>query len=281
VVACVVSFVAIPRPDDVRRANRADTYLGVLAASASTPQRGLAILGLPDRCAPLVGTSYRQRVEEYKACPEVFALSSTAFLQFLADEPQAFARAFAHALPKVKSVSPSYLGTVEGEHGTALRDLPLWAFSPLEAVAAVIPSTAFAIVSLAMFAIAPLGLLALGVMRRWRGDPLAPLLLAILLSGTAIYALLVTVLGDGLSEAARHYLPGALATYAALIAIVAGLPFLFARWKQAPREAFLELAIGAVAIATAGYACYTALQWWESQPRAAGVAAEPAPPKAP
>jgi hypothetical protein len=189
-------------------------------------------------------------------------------------------RALARALPKAKSVSPSYLGTLEGGAGTALHELPAWAFSPLEVIASHLPVTAFAMLTLATFVMAPLALLALGVMRRWRGDPLTPVLLAIMLGATAIYAFLTAVLGDGFSEAARHYLPGALVTYAAGVAIVAGLPFLVARWREAPREAFLEIAIGAVAIAAAGYACYAALEWWQSQPPA-GVVHPAAPPKAP
>jgi hypothetical protein len=283
VLACVVCIVALPRPDGEGQASRAETYLGALVPAASTPQRGLAIVGLSERCAPLVGAAhYRKRAEEIaKTCPEVAALSSMTFLQFVSEEPHALVRALARALPRVKSVSPSYLGTLEGGAGTALHELPLWAFSPLDVIASHIPVTAFAMLTLATFVMAPLALLALGVMRRWRGDPLTPVLLAILLGATAIYAFLTALLGDGYSEAARHYLPGALVMYAALVAIVAGLPFLAARWKEAPREALLEVAIGVVAIAAAGYACYAALEWWQSQPPAAGVAQPAAPPKAP
>src|SRR5258708_20844423 len=132
VLACVVSFAALPRPDAVRKANRADTYLG-LAAAASTPERGLAILGLPERCAPLVGASwYRQRGEDLqKGCPQVFTLSSVAFLNFVPDEPQALARELARGLPAVQSLSPAYVGTLEGDNRKLLRDLPPWAYSPL------------------------------------------------------------------------------------------------------------------------------------------------------
>ncbi len=117
-------------------------------------------------------------------------------------------------------------------------------------------------------------------MRRWRGDPLAPLLLAMLLGGTAIYAFLTTVLGDGLSEAARHYLPGQLATWVLVVAVAAGLPFLVVRWKQAPKEALLEVGVAVVTLAAAGYAGFAALQWAGPQPLAIGVLDEPAGRKA-
>jgi hypothetical protein len=280
-LACVVSFAALPRPDVVRKANRTDTYLG-LAASASTPERGLAILGLPERCAPLVGASwYRQRGEDLlRVCPEVFTLSSVAFLNFVSDEPQALARELARGLPAVQSLSPAYVGTLEGENGKLLRDLPAWAYSPLDALASHTPAAIFAALTLATFAVAPVALVALVVMRRWRGDPLAPLLLAMLLGGTAIYAFLTTVLGDGLSEAARHYLPGQLASWVLVVAVAAGLPFLVVRWKQAPKEALLEVGIAVVMLAAAGYACFAALQWAGPQPLALGVLDEPAGRKA-
>jgi hypothetical protein len=275
--AGVASFAAVPRPDGVRKANRADAYLG-LAAFASSPERGLAILGLPERCAPLVGGSwYRQRGEDLQTlCPEVFNLSSVSFTRFFSEEPRALARALAAGLAAVQSASPPYVGTLEGERGTKLKDLPAWAFSPIDAIASRLPASVFVALTLATFAAAPLALLVLVVMRRWRGDPLAPLMIAMLLGGTAIYTFATTVLGDGLSEASRHYLPGALATWILLIAALAGLPFLFMRWGQAPKEALLEGGVALVALAAAGYGCFAAMQWWESQPLALGVLDEPA-----
>src|SRR5260221_993290 len=142
------------------------------------------------------------------------------------------------------------------------------------------PAAIFAALTLATFAVAPVALVALVVMRRWRGDPLAPLLLAMLLGGTAIYTFLTTVLGDGLSEAARHYLPGQLATWVLVVAVAAGLPFLVVRWKQAPKEALLEVGVAVVTLAAAGYAGFAALQWPGPQPLAIGVLDEPAGRKA-
>ena len=282
-IACIASFLVVPRPDVVRKANRTDAYLGVLASSASSPQRALAILGLPERCAPLVGASwYRQRGEDVsKACPEVFTLSSFAFLRFLSEEPRALVRALAQGLPAVQAVTPSYVGALEGERGKQLRDLPVWAFSPIDAITSRMPASMFVALTLITFALAPLGLIALVVMRRYRGDPLTPVLLAMLLGGTAIYAFVTTVFGDGLSEAARHYLPGALATWAMLVALLAGLPFLFMRWSQAPKEALLDASIGVFTILAAGYACFVAFEWLEAQPLAIGVLDEPAGRKVP
>jgi hypothetical protein len=277
-VATFVGLYVLPRPVQVAKANRADTYLNLLVPSSSSPARGLAILGLPDTCEPVVGASwYRQHGESLdKACPKVYSLSSFSFLRFASEEPHALARAAARALPVMQGVAPTYLGVLEGQRGKAIGELPWWAFSPLHALDTAIPASVFVVLTLATFVLAPLGLVALVAMRRWRGDPLAPLMLAMLLGGTAIYSFLTTIFGDGINEGARHYLPGALAMYVALLAAIAGLAWLAMRWKETPKEALLELGVGAVALALGVYGCFVAMDWIGAQPAAIGVLDQPA-----
>jgi hypothetical protein len=261
----------------VAKANRADTYLHLLVPASSSPQRGLEILGLPEACEPLAGASwYRQRGESIdKACPQVYALSGFAFLRFASDEPLALARAAARTLPAAQGLAPTYLGILEGQR-KSVDDAPWWAFSPLRAFEAMLPASFFGALTLATFMLAPAGLLTLLVLRRYRGDPLAPLLLAMLLGGTAIYSFLTTFLGDGMNEAARHYLPGALAMYAAIVAALGGLGMVAMRWKENPREMPLELGTVAAALGIAGFGIVTALAWMGAQPRGNGVLDEPA-----
>ena len=83
-VTCLVSSSLIPRPGVVRHANRADTYLAVVIPASANPAHALEVLGLPARCQAMVGANwYKQRGENLQvACPEVFSLSSAAFLRF-------------------------------------------------------------------------------------------------------------------------------------------------------------------------------------------------------
>jgi hypothetical protein len=281
VVSLVVAFVglfALPRPMAVTKANRTDAYLNLLIPASSLPERGIATLGLPDTCVPLAGAaSDRQRGESVdKACPQVYALSSFAFVRMASDEPRALARAAARALPAAQGIAPTYLGVLEGQRNKTIDEMPWWGFSPLRVLDAAMPVSVFMALTLATFLLAPAGLVTLLVMRRYRGEPLAPLLLAMLLGGTAIYAFATTVVGSGLNEAARHYLPGTLCTYAALVMAIGGLAVLGMRWKDSPKEALLELAAGGAMIAVAIFGAITAQAWLVKQGGAVGVLEQPA-----
>jgi hypothetical protein len=276
-VATFVGLVVLPRPAQVAKADRTNAYLNLIVPASSLATRGLATLGLPDTCEPLVGaSSSRQRGESVeKACPQVYALSRFSFVRTASDEPAALARAGARALPVVKGLSPSYLGTIEGQRAKSIDDLPWWAFSPVRALDAALPASVFAVLTLATFVLAPAGLIALLVLRRWRGDPLAPLLLAMLLGGTALYAFLSTILLRGLSEGARHYLPGSLAMYVVLLAAIGGLAVAAMRWKETPKEALLEVATGLVVVLLGAYAVFVAMDWLSAQPAATGALEQP------
>ena len=281
IVALVAAFAglfALPRPMDVAKANRSNTYLHLLIPASSLPERGLATLGLPDTCAPLVGaTWYRQRGESIdKVCPQVYSLSSFAFIRMASDEPHALARAAARALPAAHGVAPTYLGTLEGQRSKTIDEMPWWGFSPLRALDAALSASVFTALTLATFLLAPAALITLLVMRRYRGEPLAPLLLGMLLGGTAIYTFLTSILGDGMNEAARHYIPGSLAMYAAIVMAIGGVAMLGMRWKETPKEALLELGAGGAMIALAVFGVVTAMHWLGTQPRGVGVIDTPA-----
>ena len=105
----------------------------------------------------------------------------------------------------------------------------------------------------------------------WRSDRLSPLLLAMLRGGIATYAFATTVFGDGTSEGARYFLPGALAVYSAPLAAIVGIPSVLIRWHGPRKESVLERSAGIVSIATAASACVLMLQWCGTPPLAIGV----------
>lgn len=282
-VAGVISFALVPRERVVHEAYRADAYLGVVLPAASKPQHALNVLQLPERCAPLVGATWAlQRGENVReACPEALALSSVAFLRFVGEDSMVLARALARVLPAAQSMAPPYLGTLEGAQRVSLRSLPWWAFSPLDAIASRLPGKIFAAFAIAAFLAAPLAFLAaIAWARPGYGRRRTGLLFAMLAGGTALYAALTTAFGDGLSEAARHFLPGSLAIYALLIAALASAAALFGRWFLAPKEHALEIGVGLAAVAIIALALPTVFAWAQLQPLAIGVLDQPAGRKA-
>lgn len=282
-VAGVISFALVPREKAVHDVNRADAYLGVVLPASTKPLYALNVLKLPDRCAPLVGATWAlQRGENVRElCPEVLALSSVAFLRFAGEDSMVLGRALARVLPAAQSVAPPYLGTLEGARRVGLRSLPWWAFSPLDAIALRLPVKVFAAFAIATFVAAPLALLAaIAWARPGYGRRRAGLLFAMLAGGTAIYAAVTTTFGDGLSEAARHFLPGSLAIYALVIAAVASAPALFGRWFAAPKQHALEIAVGVAGALIIALALPTVFAWAQLQPLAIGVLDQPAGRKA-
>jgi len=107
------------------------------------------------------------------------------------------------------------------------------------------------------------------------GKSRAGLLFAMLVGGTAIYTALTTVFGDGLSEASRHFLPGSLAIYTLVIALLAGAPVLLGGWFMAPKQHAIEIAVGLGAVAIVALACATAMGWAQVQPLAIAVLDQP------
>lgn len=280
VIASVISFVFTARPPVVQQVNRVDTYLGLVAPASADPARTLAALGLPEHCAPVIGATWYQQGGESveKACPEVLALSSFAFLRLAREEPETLGRSIARVLPAGQAVSIGYLGTKADAKGIPIGELPWWAFSPLDRLVKLLPTAAFVPLALAVMLLAPLSLL---LAIAWASPSSAHVgsayLLGMLLGGTVLYTLVTTAFGDGLSEAPRHFLPGSLAIYSTLVAVLVGAPFLIGRWKEAPAKRIaMEAIVGAAAIATVAFACVTAIAWAGGQPLAIGVVEQPA-----
>jgi hypothetical protein len=258
--------------------NRADAYLGVVLPASRDPHGALAKLGLPERCDAMVGASwYRQRGEKLAdACPEVLKLSSVDFVKLARDEPDSLARAVARVLPATQELSPPYVGVLEGGDKVPVNELPWWLGSPLHAIAWRLPLTAYALMAVALAIATPLALLAAFAWARpSRTQHGAQILLAMLLGGVMLYALATTTFGDGLSESARHFLPGALAMYAACIALLFAIPALAMRWMAEPKQSALEIVAAVAGIAAVAVGCRFAMGWAAAQPLAIGVLDQP------
>jgi hypothetical protein len=278
-VTSMIAFDLMPRPADVKSANRADTYLGVVLPAARDKTRAMAALGLPEHCAPMVGGSwYLQRGETLaEVCPEVLKLSSVAFLKVGAVEPDALGRAVARALPLTQDFSPQYLGVLEGGKGVQLNELPWWLGSPLHAIVWRLPLRLYLAMVLSVVVATPLALLAaFGWARPSRTQHGTELLVAMLLGCVAIYAFATTVFGDGLSESARHFMTGSIAVYAAWIGLFIAVPSLVLRWIAAPKESILEMVAAGFSVVVIVFACSTMFAWAAAQPLAVGTLDEPA-----
>jgi hypothetical protein len=197
-------------------------------------------------------------------------------------EPEALARSVAKALPAVQPISIGSAGTLEGPAKVSLRDLPWWAFSPLDAIASRLPFIVLAPLALAALLLGPLALLlAIAWARPASANVGTPFLFAMLLGGTVLYAFVTTVFGLRLNEATRHFLPGALAMYTALVAVLVGAPFVFGRWRGTLKQGAMEIIVGGAIVAIIVLAGVMALAWGERQGLAMGALDEPAGKQAP
>jgi len=277
-VCSMISFELVPHPAEVKLADRADAYLGMVLPAASDPKAAMAALGLPPRCEAMIGASWhRQRgVAIADACPEALKLTSVDFLRVGSVEPAALGRAAARALPATQEIVPPAVGTLAGGQGVAVNALPWWLFSPLHAVVWRLPLMAYAWLVLAAAFAAPLALLAaFGWARPSRTQHGTPLLVAMLLGGVATYTFATTIFGDGWNEASRHFIPGSLAVYAAWIGLLFAAPSLAMRWIEAPKERVLEMVAAALAIAAIAAGAGYAIGWARAQPLAVGAIEEP------
>ncbi len=279
IAACLTAYTVAPRPGVVTHMSRADAYLGVVLPASSRPQRALAILGLPERCEAMIGASWSlQRGENLQqTCPEVFQLSSFAFLRFLDEEREVLPRAVARVVPSMQALTPGYLGTLEGATQVRASELPWWAYSPLDAAARRMPGKVFLPLVMVSILAAPIAFLAaIAWVRPWRGEPRAGLLLALLLGASVAHGVLTTVFGGGLNEAARHFIPGALAMYVLLIAAIVGIPGAVARWMAEPKARAFEMAAAAALVPVVVLSCAAAFRWAQVQPLAIGALEFPA-----
>jgi hypothetical protein len=258
----------MPRPETIAQANRANAYLGLLLPAGTNTAATAARLGLPERCAELSGaTWYLPRGEDLRtACPEALRLSSLAFLRLVPTEPATLARAAVRVLPTTQNPLPGNLGVVAGASFGSLATEPLWVRSVLQWAALKLPAVGWLALSLiGIAALFPALVLWGATLARGANADAHPfacytLMLAMIL----LYALGTTTFGDGLSESARHNLPGFVAGCTLALAV----PFALDRpGRVGPWLASAALVASLAAIAAA----LAATAWALRQPIAIGA----------
>ncbi|HEY2628721.1 MAG TPA: hypothetical protein VGI57_06305 [Usitatibacter sp.] len=264
-VALVVAQLAISplRPADVGPTNRVNTYLGVVLPSSRDESATLAHLGLPARCAAMVGATWSSRRGESLRtdCPEVTQLSSFAFMALAVTEPMTLVRAVSRVLPAAQSIVPGYLAISPEPSIVTVQDLPPYAMSFI-ALGSRVPSVAFAMVVVALLMAFPTFVWWLLWTVRRESETAALPTVFVMLIAIGGYALATTALGEGIVGAERHNWIGALATLAA----VALLPFVM--WQLTTDLVRARIALTAalgVALLTSGW-----LLWSQSQPLGVG-----------
>lgn len=263
VLAIAFAQAIIERPATITAANNADVVLGAILPASRDPSRTAARLGLPERCLQSSGASWYETMGETLSatCPEALAMPRRALLALAFAEPATIARAVLRGLPQLQDWRLGYLGSVEGRDfagSDAVHDVAGPAAASLAPAVTALSQRVFALAlggSLALL-IASAGATLLAVIRG-RSAPFA--LIVCVLTATAWYAILTSILGDGYVEIPRHAQLAAPCLTAALLIVAGALlaPALTARRADAAiafaTRTTMGVAAAALAIATIGY----------------------------
>jgi hypothetical protein len=212
-----------PHKEGASRANVVDTYLGALPISSNDPLRTLRTLGLPERCAPLIGINwFLPRGENVReTCPEVLRLPSSTFLKVAAHEPATILVALAKAAAPSQNAFSGFIGFVAGVRYGGFEAIPPWARSLWEGLFLSLPARYF-VVALAVAMVLSLLLFVIVVVlffrRRIESKAFAISYYLSLLGICYGYTLATSVLGDGFGDLGKHVLLGSTCLAAGLIA---------------------------------------------------------------
>ena len=262
-----------PRSDVDTHANRANAYLGTILPASTNMPTTLNSLELPDKCAEVAGATWNApRGEDLTAaCPEALALPAGAFVRLTREDAQTLARAAVRVIPATANPLLGHLGLVARTPWGTLANEPVWLQSGLGWAGAKLPAQWY--LGLTLFAIAcalPAAALWGATLVRGANAGAHPFgAYVFMLEVIALYALVTTVYGEGLSQSARHDVPGVVAFACLAIAAATGLLFLTAIGIG------LRVGMGIALLASAALAL-VATQWALRQPLAIGEVAEPA-----
>ena len=262
-----------PRSEVDRHANRANAYLGTILPASTNMPTTLNSLDLPDKCADVAGATWNApRGEDLgAACPEALALPAGAFVKLTGEDAQTLARAAVRVIPSTANPLLGHLGVVARESWGTLANEPLWLRSALGWIGANLPAQWYlGLTLLAIASLVPAAALWGATLVRGANADAHPFGAYVLMLETiAIYALVTTVYGEGLSQSARHDLPGVVAFAGLALAAIVGLIF-FTSISMGLRVGMGIALLSAVALAL------VATQWALRQPLALGEVAEPA-----
>lgn len=91
-----------------------DTYFGAALPNVSDHGRGLALLGLPPRCAEYIGKDWYSPGMQPPPCPEVESVPRWKLLRLAFDDPWMVVRITRQAVPLLQPLVVRYYGHVEG-----------------------------------------------------------------------------------------------------------------------------------------------------------------------
>jgi len=175
-----------------------DTWFGTVLPALKNPNAALTSLGVPERCAALVGkTSFSPEMQS-TPCPEIFRLSRFQMVGLLLKEPSAMWRIAERAIPLTRPFIFFY-GQVEGRSFGHIEDEGL-RFASLGRWFGNVPTPFY----VALFVLSLLGGL-VSLVLLLRGDTLYATALSVLLNAVITSTLLACLLGDGYADLCRHF----------------------------------------------------------------------------
>lgn len=197
-----------------------DTYFGAALPNVSDHGRGLALLGLPPRCAEYIGKNWYSPGMQPPPCPEVESVPRWKLLRLALDDPWMVVRVARQAVPLLQPFVVRYYGHVEGGDyeqadlriGNGLASIGEWPEAlPAPVFGALLGLTilgaAVAFVELARSALA--------------GGAAAGVLLpsfVVVLALTEVYCFATSWVGAGWVDLARHSIVGQLAFLCLVVA---------------------------------------------------------------
>jgi hypothetical protein len=265
VVLAVAQLAVAPlRPEEVGPINRVNTYMGVVLPSSKDEAATLGHLDLPERCATMVGATWKSRNGEDldSVCPEVTHLSSFAFASLIPTEPLTLLRAISRVLPAAQAIVPGYLAISPETTIVTVQDLPPETMSFI-ALLTKVPTLVFATVLAGLLIAFPAFVIWMLWAVRKEPDAVALSTIFVMLVATGGYSLATTALGEGIFGAERHNWVGALSIFAALVL----LPLVMWQLTMELLRARIALAVAfGVCLLTAGW-----LLWTQGQPLSIGA----------
>ena len=183
------------------RANRMDTVMGALLPAATSSAEMLEALGLPQRCAPLIGKDWYGVPLDIiqSACPEVLQLPLSRYLGAVAHDPLALWRMSAQGIRYLQGLVAVGLGHVEGNRARLFVDLPEPKPWTVDITLRKLDGSMWMTLVLSLAA-SPL---LLGLMA-WKTDQRGWLPAMVTLSALMAYCFLTALMGDGYFDLQRH-----------------------------------------------------------------------------
>ena len=286
-VAAVLQAFVIARPPTISAANNANVVLGTILPSAHDQRGAVRALGLPARCEQVIGATWYVTMGEDLgvACAEVLTLPRLQVFRFLMTDPAAALRALLKAVPLTQPALLEYIGSDASRAYGSLRSETSVEARSIGEIATALPVLVYIGVQLSVFVVLAISTAAWLIALVRRQLPAVTIVLTAALSGTAVYATVTSVFGDGMVELARHTHLGTVALYALVLLGILHLSRRFAaRVIEGARAPLTSIAAPSLRFESAivvfvALVVLTAPFWtpvWRAQPLAIGVVDEPA-----